>query len=121
MDIAEGFDNLDALTTISILTWLDDPRILRHSILSLDLCDGLLIVRGHFFVVVVVVVARSLGGSLWLLSVILFYCSLDLLLRILDPFLESIVVVLELVEFVVIHPVLGVERHRKHLKRVLAQ
>ena len=44
LDFAQSLDHCDALATIGILTWLDDPRVLRRSELAFDLLDGFLVV-----------------------------------------------------------------------------
>ena len=107
LDFSDGFDHSDALATICVFSRLDNPSILRGSVLLPDLINGVLVIFVHFGVVIVVVRFFVLG--VLFVGIILLDCSSDLLVRLLGSLLDSVEVLDEFVVVWIVDSLRGVE------------
>ena len=113
LDFTDSFDHCDTNTSVRILARLDNPSVLWRPKLSLNLLDGLLIIRVLLTTIVFINAdLLAIRCPVSLTFVVLLHCRLDLLLCILVPLFQSIIVIHELVVVGVIDSVLGVERQR---------
>ena len=122
LDLTNRFNYSDALASVGVLSWLDNPSVLWSPVLFLDLLDRLFIIRVMLLTAFVLFV-RSLF-LLWssvLVVVILLDCLFYLLIRAFDPILYPIIVVYKLVVVGVVDTMLGMESQWQHFESVLAK
>ena len=121
LDLAQRLHYGDALPTVRILTRLDDPSVLRHSVLSFDFIDRLFIVCINLTAIVLIRRGRSQSLLIsfifvlqWdaLVNVVLLDRLFDVLLGGPVPLLDLVEVVLELAVLWVVHAMLRVESQR---------
>lgn len=84
LDLLDGLDHCDALATVGVLAWLDDPGVLGGAELATNLLDGVLIVSVHLATIVFVLSITLLRLLFFfLVCVILLDSSLSLCLSLL--------------------------------------
>ena len=94
LNFAQSLHDSDALPAIRILTRLDDPGVLRSTMLLANLLDRILVIRVDLASILVV---AFLLVSLFFVCLILLDFSFDLLLRLFVLLLDRLVIIDELV------------------------
>ena len=120
LHFADRLHHSDALAAVRVLTWLDDPSVLRGPVPLPDLLDRVFVV-GVYLTGILLILPLLFVSSVPLISVELLNSFLGLPLAGTMALLHLVEVVGELSELRVVHAVLCMKRQREHLKGVLAE
>ena len=118
LNFAQSLHDSDALPAIRILTRLDDPGVLRSTMLLANLLDRILVIRVDLASILVV---AFLLVSLFFVRLILLDFSFDLLLRLFVLLLDRLVIIDELVILRILGAVLCMEGQWQNFERVEPQ
>ena len=120
LHFADCLYHSDALASVRVFTWLNDPGILWSPVFLPDLLYCVLVICVYLTGIILFLSLFSVC-CIPLISVKLLDSLLGLPLAGTMPLLHLIVVVCELSELRVIHAMLCVESQREHLEGVLAK
>ena len=130
LDLSQALYHGDALTSVRILSRLDNPGVLGDAILELDLFDGLFVVAVQLTAILLLQIHQLLlqllaislaSGAAIFINIILLDCLLDALLGRPVAFLELVEVVFKLVILGIVHPMLRVESQREDFEWILSE
>lgn len=120
LHFANCLHHSNALASVRVFTWLDDPGVLWSPVFFVDFFYSVLVIC-VYLTGIILILSFLFVFCLLLISVILLDSLLSLFLAGAMPLLHLVVIILELSELRVVNALLRVESQWEHLEGVLAE